>query len=120
MRGGGIYEYIPSLREIIPKKKIGIREDIDQKMIKGCERRMIKIENTESELFEAAYFIVRQNASLPRRLKKDDMLKEAVRLTDGKLTGKKAAGRRELYVKLAFFGSGAAISAAVSMAVAFI
>ncbi len=92
----------------------------DKRMIKGCERRMIKIENTESELFEAAYFIVRQNAALPRRFKKDDMLKEAVRLADGKLTDKKVKSRRELYVKLAFFGSGALLSAIVSLIVVFI
>lgn len=54
-------------------------------MIKGCERRMIKIENPDSELFESAYFIIRQNVPVPKKAKRGDMMKEAVRIVgDGR------------------------------------
>lgn len=86
-------------------------------MIKGCERRMIKIENPESELFEAAYFIVRQNAPLPKKCKKDDMLREALRLTDSGVTSARAradARRSEILVRTAYYAAGVA-SAAVAV-----
>lgn len=92
-------------------------------MIKGCERRMIKIENTESELFEAAYFIVRQNAPLPKKCKKDDMLREAVRLTESRNSGiafssPSRIGSHEVLIRTAYFGAGV-LSAALCSYIGF-
>lgn len=83
-------------------------------MIKGCERRMIKIENPESELFESAYFILRQNAPSPKKCKKEELLREAVRITDGRLTeNTKKRKKFERAVHMICFGAGAFVSAAV-------
>ena len=54
-------------------------------MIKGCERRMIKIEDTDSELFESAYFIIRQNVLLPKKTKREDIIREAARIVGEKM-----------------------------------
>lgn len=82
-------------------------------MLKGCERRMIKIENTESEIFEAAYLIIRQNAVIPKKCRQENMMKEALRITEGKLSGSaKKQHRREFVSKICFFVSGALASAA--------
>lgn len=45
---------------------------------KGCEKRMIMLKNTGSDLFEEAYFILsnKKNAELSR----NDMIKEANRI----------------------------------------
>ncbi len=85
-------------------------------MIKGCERRMIKIENPESELFESAYFILRQNAPSAKKCKKDELLREAVRITDGKITENSRKRKRfERIVHIIFFAAGVLVSAAASL-----
>ncbi len=87
-------------------------------MIKGCERRMIKIENPESELFEYAYFILRQNAPSAKKCKKEELLREAVRITDGKLTeNSRRKKNKDVALRLMFFAFGAILSAAVSLAI---
>ncbi|MBR6513269.1 MAG: hypothetical protein IKT46_00405 [Clostridia bacterium] len=45
---------------------------------KGCEKRMIMIKNTGSELFEEAYFILSTKKSSD--VTSDDMIKEANRI----------------------------------------
>lgn len=45
---------------------------------KGCEKRMIMIKNTGSELFEEAYFIL--NNKKASRITEYDMVKEANRI----------------------------------------
>lgn len=47
---------------------------------KGCEKRMIMIKNTGSELFEEAYFIL--NSKTTATTTSDDMIKEANRIVD--------------------------------------
>ncbi len=77
---------------------------------------MIKIENPESELFESAYFILRQNAPSPKKYKKDELLREAVRITDGKLAESKRKRKKlEAFLRIAFFAAGAAVSAVIAV-----
>ncbi len=47
---------------------------------KGCEKRMIMIKNTGSELFEEAYFIL--NNKKASRVSEYDMMKEANRIVE--------------------------------------
>ncbi len=87
-------------------------------MLKGCERRMIKIENTDSELFESAYFIIRQNVPLPKKKRREDMLREAERIVSDKTVPgetKRRSGRRLFIERASFFASGAAVSAVVAL-----
>ncbi len=91
-------------------------------MLKGCERRMIKIENTESELFESAYFIIRQNAQLPKKKRREDMLREAERIVNDKtMPGRPTArSQRRLWLERAvIFASGAFISAMAALLLRF-
>ncbi len=89
-------------------------------MIKGCERRMIKIENPESELFESAYFILRQNVPSPKRTKRDELLREAVRITDGRFAESKKRRRiRERLIPVCAFFAGALLASAVLCVIVF-
>lgn len=92
-------------------------------MIKGCERRMIKIENTESDLFESAYFIIKQNAQLPKKKRRDDMLREAARIVNDKMepSGKgKKADRRVWLERMAIFGAGVILSATAAIIIVWL
>lgn len=48
---------------------------------------MIKIENPDSELFESAYFIIRQNVPVPKKAKRGEMMREAVRIVGDGMGG---------------------------------
>lgn len=75
---------------------------------------MIKIENPESELFEYAYFILRQNAQVTKKCKKDELMREAVRLTDGKLNeNSEKTIRAERKWRIISFVVGAVVASAV-------
>lgn len=79
---------------------------------------MIKIENTDSDLFESAYFIIRQNAQLPKKKRRDDMLREAARIVSDKTEtphrGTATAAR--IWVERAIiFAAGGLVSAAVAL-----
>ena len=90
-------------------------------MIKGCERRMIKIENTESELFESAYFIIRQNAPMPKKSRREDIIREAARLVGDKLEPQKRrrAEQRRLWLeRVLIFGGGVVITAVAAVIIA--
>ena len=60
-------------------------------MIKGCERRIIYIRDTESPIFKEAYFILRDGAS-PKR--KDDMVAEAMRIIRERSVGSPSEKKR--------------------------
>lgn len=69
-------------------------------MIKGCSRHVIVLKNTESDLFEEAYFIVRPKGC---ERKRDDLLLEANRIIRAKSgsgyeVGKRHNGRLQLIV----------------------
>ena len=86
-------------------------------MIKGCERRMIKIENTDSDFFESAYFIIRQNATLPKKARRDDMMREAARIVSDKTepAKKRSSSKRVWLERAAIFAAGVIISAALAL-----
>ena len=92
-------------------------------MIKGCERRMIKIENTESELFESAYFIIRQNAPMPKKTKREDIIREAARLVGDKLEPqrRRRAEKRRMWLERGLiFGGGVVITAIAAVIIALL
>ena len=80
---------------------------------------MIKIENTESDLFESAYFIIRQNAQLPKKKRRDDMLREAARIVSDKTEPSKKRSRsssRRIWIeRAAIFASGAMIASLTAL-----
>lgn len=50
-------------------------------MIKGCQKRIIHIKNTNSPYFEEAYFVLRDGCD--PMITENDMLKEALKIAKG-------------------------------------
>ncbi|MBR6676651.1 MAG: hypothetical protein IKL24_04895 [Clostridia bacterium] len=49
-------------------------------MIKGCQKKIIHLRNTESPFFEEAYFVLKEDLS-PKPAE-DDIIKEAMRIAE--------------------------------------
>ena len=92
-------------------------------MIKGCNKRVIWIRNTENELFEQAYFILSDSAQAAEKTE-GDILREAKRLIDEspvrnyweqpravRKYNEKTAASRTRRGKLLFFALGFALGA---------
>ena len=84
-------------------------------MIRGCERRIYHVKNTESDVFDEAYFVLRRGydpaASGGRRTALDE---EVRRLISGESLPEYGPreGRRGLRDRFIAFAAGALISAA--------
>lgn len=50
-------------------------------MVRGCQKKIIYLKNTDSEVFDEAYFLLTEKA-LEENLSESDMLKEANRILD--------------------------------------
>ena len=97
-------------------------------MIKGCQKNVIWLRNTESELFEQAYFIL-SDAALLKKKSEGDIIAEARRIIEqspcGSYFGGSATypkGKRKLpsaVVKLTFFLLGA-VAAGVPLVLMFL
>jgi hypothetical protein len=51
-----------------------------EKVVRGCQKKIVYLKNTESEVFEEAYFVVRDDALADNS--ECDMVKEANRILD--------------------------------------
>lgn len=76
-------------------------------MIKGCQKKIIMINDTGSDVFDQAYFIVKDNEN-DRKLSKTDMIREANRIIEENLLGayfcgSKTNGRKKEYGRFVFF-----------------
>ena len=49
-------------------------------MYKGCQKKMIMLKNTGSEMFEEAYFILKDKNGQAAKLSETDMIREANRI----------------------------------------
>jgi len=77
-------------------------------MLKGTQKKIIHIKNTDSSYFEEAYFVIRESTNeLPRE---NDMLKEAIRIA--RLSG---IGDAKKERKKAFFSPVRVLSGAAVM-----
>ena len=97
------------------------------KMIKGCQKNVIWLRNTESELFEQAYFIL-SDAACEKNKSEGDILAEARRIISDSPCGnywggyahsypKKKRKRPSGVVRLAFFMLGLVAGALPAIAV---
>ncbi len=89
-------------------------------MIKGIQRNMVVLKNTESRVFEEAYFVLRDDRD--RGMKKSDMIAEANRIITENLIGPdrkndKTKAKRERRLKLVFFLLGILCGALLGTAV---
>jgi len=74
-------------------------------MIKGCQKKIIHIRNTDCPYFEEAYFILKSEGdTLPPE---DDIIKEAVRITKSTSPSKRSRLKRTLEGKLSLILAGA-------------
>ena len=62
-------------------------------MIRGCERKIILVQGTESSLFETAYFVLRKDAE-SRERSHSDIMKEANRIIERRLPASLSRVRR--------------------------
>ncbi len=77
-------------------------------MIKGCQKSIIFLKDTGSELFDEAYFVVKPTA--PQKKERDIVL-EASRLINGldDTKPKKAAKKLSSFLLGLFLGAGASL-----------
>ena len=61
-------------------------------MVRGCQRKVIFLKNTESKIFSEAYFIVDDRA---RDASESDMVREANRIIDENLAHTTVSGERQ-------------------------
>ncbi|NLK38978.1 MAG: hypothetical protein GX303_01845 [Clostridiales bacterium] len=51
-------------------------------MLKGCQRKIILLRNTGSNIFEEAYFVLKADAEARQDLSESDMVSEARRIVE--------------------------------------
>ncbi len=80
---------------------------------KGCEKRMIMLKNTGSELFEEAYFIL--NSKKSKQASTSDMIKEANRIVaeNSFLPKMEERGRSPFFLYLLGLLSGIGVTALI-------
>lgn len=54
---------------------------------KGCQKRIIMLKSTGSELFDEAYFILKERAEKSPHITESDMVKEANRIISDNILG---------------------------------
>lgn len=88
-------------------------------MTRGCEKRIIHIKDTDSALFEEAYFVLRSGVTKRRQVHSEDqMIKEANRLIKDSLSfayPSKSAKKSRSFIKA--FIIGAAFSGVLSVVI---
>ena len=71
-------------------------------MIKGCQKRMIHVKNTNSPYFEEAYFVLKNDVDLDTR--ENDMVLEAQKIASQYVSGERAGkikmSKRKIFVLL--------------------
>ena len=98
-------------------------------MLKGVQRQMVEMRTDKSELFERAYFVLRENGVLGDGKEKKSIVDEANRIIEGvigdadakeKRRDKKRRGRRRAAVFIAGLLCGAGLAAVASIVLAAI
>jgi len=82
------------------------------KMIKGCQKKIIYLKNTDSGIFDEAYFVLRRDGDADR-FGEADMVSEAKRIIEG-ASIERACGKRKTHV---WFFSMGALAATVFFAI---
>ena len=67
-------------------------------MVRGCQKKIIYLKNTGSDVFDEAYFIIRDKA--PGSTDNVDMVKEANRILDECFINNERSGKIQKILKL--------------------
>ena len=86
-------------------------------MVRGCQKKIIYLKNTGSEVFDEAYFVI-GNKGLAQELVERDLIEEANRILDECISQEEAVGtwrkiKRFLRAKVLPFTLGVACGIAV-------
>lgn len=101
----------PGGNNILKVKKRG------NEMVKGCQKKIIHLRDTGSDLFEEAYFIIRPGKAA-LRASETDMVREARRILENNRLGERRPSsdrrKRKRRGALILFSLGAASSGVIS------
>ena len=94
-------------------------------MLKGNARKIIRLKNTESELFDEALFFLKDSADSPRSpLTEQDMIREANRIVSRNLITESAfavtSGSGRGRILRAFFAGAGSAGVVVSLILLFL
>lgn len=97
-----------------------IRRNMKTKsVLRGTERRMIKIVHPDSELFDEAYFILKQNARYYNTDDNSTLVEEAARIVRDNLMSVQCTGitsrKTTKRDKIMYFAAGAATCAVLAL-----
>ena len=83
--------------------------------MRGCQRKVILLKGTDSQMFDEAYFLVRPDFE---RCGKEEMLHEAIRIVERNVTRRRT--RRVTFRDAAAFAVGLLLGGAVGFALRFL
>ena len=79
--------------------------------MRGTQKRVVYLKNTGSELFDEAYFIIKENTKRAfLETTEDDLIKEANRIINEHTREKKGRARGKLIREIGAFLIGASVS----------
>ena len=73
-------------------------------MIRGCQKRIIYLRSTDSQIFDEAYFVIKHECDCEGH-SEADMVSEAKRILDGAINREKGHGKRKKHAM--YFSLGA-------------
>ncbi len=76
-------------------------------MLKGCQKNVIILRGTDSEIFEEAFFILKRDVELDGKLRESDMITEAKRILEANATGRPAGRGKNIRGAMICFSVGA-------------
>ena len=88
-------------------------------MVKGCEKRIVRLKDPDSRVFEEVLFILRDEAGHHGPAHERDIVAEANRILRENTAGRESVGRSPR-TSLLFFLIGAAVMAAVMLPLALL
>ena len=80
--------------------------------MRGCQKKVIYLKNTGSEVFDEAYFVLKSDTDIERRAA-GDIIREANRIIDENIGKKKRINLKRYILPLAAFILGAILSAVI-------
>lgn len=80
--------------------------------MRGCQKRVIYLKNTGSDVFDEAYFVLKSDTGIGRKTE-GDIIREANRIIDENIGIKKRINLKRFILPIASFIFGAIISAVV-------
>lgn len=76
-------------------------------MLKGCQKNVIILRGTDSEIFEEAFFILKRDAEIDGNLRENDMISEAKRILEANATSRPVKTVKNIRSAIVCFSVGA-------------